>query len=152
MFVAKELTPTSWIVYNRHNLKEGILSKHSGGYTYIGNDIVDFGNKDAMLEFFGSDMKFEDRVVTETEEVLLNEFPIDTNDLFDVDDNDVQPSYVKRAGSKIRHYAGFWGIKFSHGYALAFCPKVATTEKYESIGPFKDKLFAQQEIRLLNSR
>jgi hypothetical protein len=56
-------------------------------------------------------------------------------------------SYTKLPHSSVRFAAGYWGIKFDHGWVPGFCPKLETIQKYEHLGPFSTKLEMNTVIR-----
>jgi len=49
------------------------------------------------------------------------------------------PIYTKTSKSKSYYCAGYYLIKFNHGWAKAYCPKFITLNRYEFTGPFKSK-------------
>jgi hypothetical protein len=56
-------------------------------------------------------------------------------------------SYTKLPTSRVRFAAGYWGIRFDHGWVPGFCPKLETIQKYEHLGPFSTKLEMLTVIR-----
>jgi hypothetical protein len=49
------------------------------------------------------------------------------------------PIYTKTSKSKSYFCAGFYIIKFNHGWSKAYCPKYITLNRYEYQGPFRTK-------------
>ena len=49
------------------------------------------------------------------------------------------PIYTKTSKSKSYFCAGYYIIKFNHGWSKAYCPKYITLNRYEYLGPFKTK-------------
>lgn len=49
------------------------------------------------------------------------------------------PIYTKTSKSKSYFCAGYYIIKFNHGWSKAYCPKFITLNRYEFQGPFKNK-------------
>lgn len=49
-------------------------------------------------------------------------------------------TYTKTLTSKSRHAAGYWAISFVNGWSGSFCPKNATLDEYQHLGPFTTKL------------
>jgi hypothetical protein len=58
------------------------------------------------------------------------------------------PIYTKTAKSNSYHCAGYYIIKFEHGWVKSFCPKLLTLQRNEYFGPFKSKLEMSEKLRL----
>jgi hypothetical protein len=59
--------------------------------------------------------------------------------------------FTKNKKSKSFFCAGYYAIKFNHGWVKAYCPKLITLNRYEFIGPFKTKLEALEQARFKNN-
>lgn len=59
--------------------------------------------------------------------------------------------FTKNNKSKSYFCAGYYTIKFNHGWVKAFCPKLITLNRYPFNGPYKTKLEALEQARLMNS-
>ena len=59
--------------------------------------------------------------------------------------------YTKNNKSKSYFCAGFYTIKFGHGWVKAQCPKLITLNRYPFKGPFKTKLEAVEQARVANN-
>jgi len=60
------------------------------------------------------------------------------------------PIYTKTNKSNSYHCAGYYIIKFEHGWVKSFCPKLITLQRNEYQGPFKSKLEMTEKLRLYN--
>ena len=58
--------------------------------------------------------------------------------------------YTKNSKSKSYFCAGYYAIKFNDQWVKAFCPKLITINRYQFKGPFKDKLEALEQLKILN--
>jgi len=59
--------------------------------------------------------------------------------------------YTKNKKSKSYFCAGFYTIKFGHGWVKAYCPKLITLNRYPFKGPFQTKLEAVEQARVSNN-
>ena len=59
--------------------------------------------------------------------------------------------FTKNKKSKSFFCAGYYTIKFNHGWVKAYCPKLITLNRYPFKGPFKTKLESLEQARLLNN-
>ena len=60
------------------------------------------------------------------------------------------PLFTKAQKSKSLHAAGYYIVKFEHGWVNSFCPKLTTLTSNEWQGPFKTKLEMRERLRLAN--
>lgn len=58
------------------------------------------------------------------------------------------PLFTKTEKSKSLHAAGYYIVKFEHGWVHSFCPKLTTLTSNEWQGPFKTKLEMRERLRL----
>ena len=61
------------------------------------------------------------------------------------------PLFTKTDKSKSLHAAGYYIIKFEHGWVHSFCPKLSTLTSNEWQGPFKTKLEMRERLRLADA-
>jgi hypothetical protein len=61
-------------------------------------------------------------------------------------------SYTKTTKSLIRFAAGYWGIRFDHGWTAVFCPKVETVLNNETAGPFTSKIETSSVVKQQNNK
>lgn len=59
--------------------------------------------------------------------------------------------FTKNKKSKSFFCAGYYTIKFNHGWVKAYCPKLITLNRYPFKGPFKTKLESLEQARLMNN-
>ena len=60
------------------------------------------------------------------------------------------PIYTKTEKSNSYHCAGYYIIRFEHGWVKSFSPKLITLQRYEYKGPFKNKVEMMEQLRLHN--
>jgi hypothetical protein len=60
------------------------------------------------------------------------------------------PIYTKTNKSNSYHCAGYYIIRFDHGWVKSFSPKLITLQRYEFKGPFKTKFEMMEQLRLHN--
>ena len=147
---AKEITPSSWILYNKNDVKLGLLIINNDQFSLFMKDKIIQYTSEELQESFGK-IKWEERIIVESKTITLAKLPVDSDEIFDIKEDDV-PSYKKTKTGKARYVAGYWGIKFSSGYVSSFCPKLVTIEQNDVIGPFKTKFEMDGEIVLANRR
>lgn len=58
------------------------------------------------------------------------------------------PLFTKTEKSQSQHAAGYYVIRFEHGWVSSFCPKLTTLAANEWQGPFKTKLEMRERLRL----
>lgn len=58
--------------------------------------------------------------------------------------------FTKNKKSKSYFCAGYYTIKFNHGWVKAYCPKLITLNRYPFHGPFSTKLEALEQARQMN--
>lgn len=147
---AKEITPSSWILYDKNDAKLGLLICNKDQFSlYTKDKIIRYSSVDLQKTF--GNIIWEERIVMESKNITIAKLPVDSDEIFDVIEDDIT-SYKKSKTGKARYVAGYWGIKFSSGYVTSFCPKLVTIEQNEHIGPFKTKFEMDGEIALANRR
>lgn len=137
---AQPLTDQSWILTEWGN-RVGLLSQSAGNYRLITRENVEAfisledlsKTKNWAIEF----VKTEE--AEEAGDQMISHLPIKHKQAFDTE---MEPtiSYTKQEGSSVRFAAGYWGLRFSHAWTAAFCPKMATLSEYDHVGPFSTKL------------
>ncbi len=121
---AKEITPTSWILYNKNEVKLGLLIGGKDQFSLFLKDSIIRYTPEELQAKFGK-IKWEERVIVESKTITLASLPVDSDEIFDIKEDDI-PSYKKTKTGKARYVAGYWGIKFASGYVSSFCPKLVT--------------------------
>jgi len=61
------------------------------------------------------------------------------------------PIYTKTIKSSNYHCAGYYIIKFKHGWVKGYCPKLITLQRYDHRGPYKSKIEMMEQLRLHNN-
>ena len=147
---AKEITPTSWILYDKNEVKLGLLIGSEDQFSLFERDKISRYTINGLTLKFGK-IKWEERIIVESKTITLGTLPVDSDEIFDIKEDDIA-SYKKTKTGKARYVAGYWGIKFYSGYVSSFCPKLVTIEQNDVIGPFKTKFEMDGEIVLANRR
>lgn len=148
---AKEITPSSWILYDKNENKIGLLIKNKNQFSLFTKDDIIRYSEESLSEHFGN-IVWEERIIVESNKITIAKLPVDSDEIFDVIEEDDIPSYKKSKTGKARYVPGYWGVKFSKSYVGGFCPKLITVTQNESIGPFKTKFELDGEIVLANRR
>ena len=131
---AKEITPGSWILYNNNEIKLGLLIKNNEQYSLFKQHRIDRYTFESLESKFGK-IVWEDRKIVESKKITISKLPINSDEAFDIREEDDIPTYTKTEKGKARHVPGYWGIKFADGYVSGFCPKYTTVTENDSIGP-----------------
>ncbi len=147
---AKEITSTSWILYDKNDVKLGLLISNDNQFSLFTKDKIIRYTSEDLQKTFGK-IRWEERIVVESKKITIAKLPVDNDEIFDIIEDDI-PSYKKSKTGKARYVPGYWGIKFSSGYVSSFCPKLVTIEQNECIGPFKTKFEMDGEIALANRK
>jgi hypothetical protein len=140
----------SWILSQDGN-RIGLITKSDTGISVVGRlDKKQFGDIAELESHIGSKISIEQTVQTaEKEAGDINGFPIKHEVFYNLE-NDPVPSYTRIERSSTRYAAGYYGLKFPHGWTASFCPKFATLADYEYMGPFKSKMEMQHHIGMKN--
>jgi len=156
----KEITESSWLVITeKEQEKIGLLSEgYDGDLTLLSKGgKVDFNDRGEVTEFFAEPI-FDNIVVTslatDTEHTVKG-YPVDFTNPFEADPEDEisdLPLYTKTKTSTVYHCAGYYCIRFPKGWADAYSPKLATLEKYEYVGPFKNELEAKSHLTICKNK
>ena len=149
-YVLKQLLENSWIL-TEDSVRIGLVTKTNTGLSIVGK--VDKKSFDSIVDlesYLGSTISIEQVTQPiEKESGNINGFPI-KHDLFYNLETDPIPSYTRTERSSTRYAAGYYGLKFPHGWTASFCPKFTTLTDYECIGPFKSKMEMQHHIGTKN--
>ena len=141
-----------WILEEEDGKRVGTVSlKNNKVIAIIGNQNLMFTNLNELSTKYNITFvkKFK-----ETTKQLVNEvydYPtahIPYNALWHVERK--LPIYTKTNKSNSYHCAGYYIIRFEHGWVKSFCPKLITLQRNEYQGPFKSKLEMTEQLRLHN--
>lgn len=133
-----------WIVESDQGEKIAtIQAVDDGGYVYAGPDgrarypSIKLLSKAHNVAI---DNTVNKKIKPQSNSYSVYDLPVNTkpwNILYDVKHH--FPIYTKTSKSKSYYCAGYYLIKFNHGWAKAYCPKFITLNRYEHRGPFKTK-------------
>jgi hypothetical protein len=152
--IAKEVMPGKfWILEDGQGIKKGTIQAAIDGKY---NALVDGKNisfndwsmvvKDLSIVVSNKETAVDD-VAYEVEGFPTNCAPF--NSVWDVKKK--LPLFTKAEKSKSLHAAGYYIVKFEHGWVHSFCPKLATLTNNEWQGPFKTKLEMRERLRLADA-
>jgi len=129
-----------WVVENQGNKIATIQARDDGGYVYVHEDEREYfpSTRDLKQKL---NIKFSPSVNKRKEDTTtVYGFPVKGkiyNQVFDIQRR--LPIYTKLAKSKSYYCAGYYLIKFNNYWEEHFCPKNITLQRYDYIGPFKNK-------------
>ena len=145
-----QLTDNSWVF--KHNSIYGLLFKTEGHYILKSSTTgIKFQSISEIEQKYGK-VSYEERESYNSEN-NINGYPVKDKNYVIKDESKL--IYVKKNSydiSNVEFYAGFWSIKYPNGWASNLCPKVTTTEQYQSQGPFRTNLECKNNSHLLNTR
>lgn len=130
-----------WIVEDQGQKVATIQARADGGYVYVRNDQREFFTTSKTLKQkynikFGSQVKIQKL----SRDHSVYGFPVQGrayNQVYDVQKK--LPIYTKTQKSKSLFCAGYYLIKINQVWVEHFCPKNITINRYEFVGPFKNK-------------
>lgn len=141
-----QLTENSWI-FRAGDANSGILFKTDTGYLFMGPKTRStYASLDEVKKKYGNIKVIEREEAVDNS--TLNGYPVKHAVISKV--SDMPPIYTKDNG-KTEYVAGYWGLLFQQGWTQAFCPKKATIDTYESVGPFKNRLEMLNHLSTLNT-
>jgi hypothetical protein len=140
-----QLTANSWLM-RAGSQSSGLVFHQDGAYVYMSpTQKFTFPDLEALAGKFGK-IKFEELNLDE-EVSQIRGYPVKHQGI--TIQSEDPPLYTK--GGATVFAAGYWGLKFTGGWTQAFCPKQETCEKYQSIGPFRNRLEMLNSLTTLNS-
>lgn len=143
MLKLKTLNSDAWAIVDEGK-SVGILSVHPNELyngVYRGKKFT-FVNKAEVENFLEPNIfEREDRKMklVKDREIFVKGFPTELADVFPIETPHELPIFTKTEKSDILYCAGYYCINYPMGWLKAFCPKLATAEKYGWVGPFKTK-------------
>jgi hypothetical protein len=143
-----------WIVLNNGEKIGSIESVHDG---------VVFVKKDMSREKFNSINILSDKYnlvfdedannsIASDETFNVHGYPCESlphNAVYDLSKK--LPIFTKREKSTSFYSAGYFIIKFAHGWVRSYCPKLITLQRYEFRGPYKNKMEMSEALRRANN-
>lgn len=140
------LTSNSWLIRATSGTS-GLLFKTDEGYLFMSPTTrLEFEDYSAVEKKFGK-LSLEQRQ-DEDEISHINGYPVKHEHI--VIQSEKPPVYT--TGARQLFVAGYWGLKYPNGWTVAYCPKQKTTQDYESVGPFRNKLELSNHISMLNTQ
>lgn len=152
MIKAKPITENSWILFNKLE-RCGLMRKLDVGYVVIGGSA--FGEYDEIktLEEIIGKITFEKlKINVEHEKLILDDFPVKHDSVFEKEIVDNIHLYTKIEGSKDVYAAGYFSVKSKDKWQTVFCPRYKTIENNEFHGPYKSKMEADHETKMENNK
>jgi hypothetical protein len=141
-----QLTENSWMIKAGTD-KSGLLFKILDKFLFLGfKSRLEFDTLEDVTKVFGR-LEQSSAVAEETLE-SINGYPLKHVGVTLISQS--PPLYTK--GTNLVFCAGYWAIKMNKAWVLGFCPKHKTTTENESIGPFKNRLEALNQVGMLNTR
>lgn len=151
--IAKTVMPDKfWILEDQNGTKKGTLRVTADGQLNALVDGVTANFPDwpsCIRELDLVDLIEKKPPPVENEPQEVNGFPTNCppfNPVWDMKKK--LPLFTKAEKSQSQHAAGFYIIKFDHGWVSSFCPKLTTLTANEWQGPFKTKLEMRERLRL----
>lgn len=150
---AVQLTKKSWILYDKRQ-KCGLMRTNGKGYSILGEPFFgDYSDFEDLQKRIGDDIKFvESKIKKDSEENLLNEYPVKHAEMFDAILREEYSTYSKKQNSDDRYAAGYYCVKFKGSWVPKYCPRVKTLTDYPYVGPFKDKISRDHTLRIENNK
>ena len=155
--LAKPIVKDSFWILEEDGEKQGILQQGEAGVTLTYKSQSERFNKlkQAKDKY---NITFETQTVNNKKTLSNNiEYSIHGyttkhqpfNSMFDVKRK--LPLFTKADKSTSYYCAGYYIIRFDHGWAQAYCPKLITLSRYEFQGPFKTEFEMKEQLRLAKS-
>jgi hypothetical protein len=141
-----------WIVEEEDGVKVGTISCTNGTVTVnINNRSEIFSTLEEVTSIH--DINFTKKTKPSKSDVRYEVYDYPTahtphNALWFVERK--LPIYTKTSKSNSYHCAGYYIIKFEHGWVKSFSPKLITLQRYPYQGPYKTKLEMMEQLRLKN--
>lgn len=144
------MTDNSWIFKTKNF--SGLLFKNKDHYNIKTVNIsLNFNSLNEIEEKYGKITTLE----RDTTEVTnnINGYPVkDKNFIVKDEDKAIYSKKNSYSISTVEFCAGYWSIKYPNGWGLNLCPRLKTTQDYESQGPFRTRLECTNNNNLLNTR
>ena len=156
MVILKEITENSWLILSEDDQERiGLLSSNPNGFVLLSKGgKVKFAERSDVEEFFEEKVfdKVIQPIVQQQKEHFVKGYPVDFDNPFEADAEDEiseLPLFTKTKLSKVYHCAGYYCILFPKGWTHSFCPKKATLDKYQYVGPFKTEMEMKSHLSML---
>jgi hypothetical protein len=141
-----------WILEEEDGLRVGTIAlKGNAVVAVIGNDSLTFKNLEELSARYNVSFNKRTKPSKPTVDMEVYDFPTahtPYNALWHVERK--LPIYTKTNKSNSYHCAGYYIIKFEHGWVKSFSPKLITLQRYDYKGPYKNKFEMMEQLRLHN--
>lgn len=141
----KPMTETSWIL-QKDGSRLALVTSKDGELIAIGKlGKNKFDSIKDLEKFLGSKVEIENPIEDASGDELgdIDGYPVKHPNMVAADTELDLPVYKR---GKTEHAAGYYGVKFAHGWVTSYCPKLTTLTSNEYIGPFRTKLEMQNSI------
>lgn len=143
-----------WIVQDVGGEKIGTIQSVHDGVVFVKKDMSreKFNSINILSDKYNLVFDEDDNDVVSDEAFNVHGFPCETsphNAVYDLSKK--LPIFTKREKSTSFYSAGYFIIKFAHGWVRSYCPKLITLQRYEFRGPFKNKLEMSEALRRANN-
>lgn len=154
---ARILNETSWILINDYGTNCGIITKNDQGFGLMKPKSRRFNSIEELIKTEFPKSKFsgeEERESGNKEKIKVHQYPTKHEHATLIKENLINDitvySYKTDENSQVEYAAGYYGLNFSNGMTLAFCPKLATIIEYGFLGPFETDFDAKFQIKIWN--
>lgn len=141
-----------WILEEENGNRVGTISiKNNNVVAIIGNNTQTFKDMNELATRYNISFNKKAKLSSTSKEMEVYDYPTahtPHNALWHVERK--LPIYTKTSKSNSYHCAGYYIIRFEHGWVKSFSPKLITLQRYEYKGPFKSKLEMMEQLRLHN--
>lgn len=140
----RPITNHSWILQRDGN-RLALITERDGALHAIGKiGKQTFKDLDDLGRHLGTKITVESPPEDEGEEIgNIDGYPVKHSAVLSCEHASGLPVYKR---GKVEHAAGYYGVKFTHGWVASYCPKLSTLMDNERIGPFRTKLEMQNAI------
>jgi hypothetical protein len=153
----KPITENSWLVLgDTDDLRIGLLNEIQNKYILtIKGEKKNFLDRKEVNKYFNEDI-FNNVAPTIEENVkkdyFINGYPVDFDNPNEVViKGNKLPLFSKKATSEVYYVAGYYCLHFPKNWMPSMCPKWATLQQYEYMGPFKTEDEMKFELRKLRA-
>ena len=141
------LTPNCWLIQAGVE-NSGLLFQNTQGFLFLSTSKrLEFKTFDEVRKRFGT-LVTDVSKIKKAQQLYINGYPVKHQDMQEVS---VEPPLYVKEGGKAVFAAGYWAIRFAHGWTLAYCPKQNTLQENEHSGPYRHRLEALSQINTLNN-
>lgn len=152
MYQAKAIVADKFWIVERNGQKVGTLRRDKDFVLTVNDKKARFPDIQTLAERVGIDFNQKVIKAEQPKEHEVHGFPCKGkpyNDLYDLKRK--LPLYTKTERSQSFYCAGYYAIKFEHGWVKAYCPKLITLGRNDYMGPYKTKLEMQETLRRLSN-